>query len=287
MTENILDDYKESDEESPEAEKKEAEMGKKQKLLRSKIKDVDNLSREDLEDGANWYDVEEEICMIDGEEYHLCIAKLCNVLNSESMPVATFVGDPGTGKTMAMGKIAEILHDEINVLRGSAEPEKNLNYDPINFMESIKEYRRTAVAKPEANTSYNSKDFNETDNRKNGNAINLSRTFGNLLMYDAQYLWETDTSIKNKDNIRFVACGGDEDYWFDVFKIERDNDDEKKVVDKIYLGRWKPDLPSDEFQSHVESMDTEWKKEKLEKDIEEMKKERNKSEESELAKAFA
>ena len=250
-------------------------------LLRHKIKDKDKLSRKAIEKGRDYYDTERDVCRIDGEFYHLFIAKIVNVLNGDSMPVIVVVGDPGAGKTYAISELARLLHEEVNLLQGDASIEKNVHFEPLKFLDKNLECERTFIAKPEANTSFNSKDFNELDNRKNGKAINLSRTFANILCYDAQYLWECDTSVRRKHTIRLVATGGEESYEFDVFRISRENDSMEQDEDKNYLGTWSPSEPPEKFKKNIDDTDEGWKKEELQKDVDEMK---NKKKQQELDK---
>lgn len=247
-------------------------------LLKNKIKDIDKLSQRQVNEGQDYYDTERDVCRINGELYHLFIAKIVNVLNGDSMPVIVVVGDPGAGKTYAISELARILHEEINLLEGDASVEKNIHFEPLKFLDTNLENERTFIAKPEANTSFNSKDFNELDNRKNGKAINLSRTFENILCYDAQYLWECDTSVKRKHTIRLVATGGEESYEFDVFRIARENDNMKQEEDKEYLGTWSPSEPPEKFKKQIDDSDKSWKKEELAKDVEEMKNQKKQEE---------
>jgi len=74
---------------------------------------------------------------IEGEFYHIFIHKVVEKLNEGLAPTIAIVGKQGLGKSMTAMRIGEILHHEVNAMAGDFNPESQLVYDVLPFLERI------------------------------------------------------------------------------------------------------------------------------------------------------
>lgn len=230
-------------------------------MVDSKIKDIDKLTEQEYQEGANFYDVEREICRIDGETYPMFYAKIINKQLESEMPFVLFLGKPGSGKTVASAKLGYDLTQEIGFYDGEYTPEENIHYENIDYMEAVYDSRNKVLHKPDINATLNVVDHHQDDNRAFENFIHLARIFGNLITGDSQYLWRCDTGIQISHTFRIVATSHASEYKYDVYYIDREPDAENKEVEKVFLQRWSPDLPPEQFTEFIKQKDKEKKKE--------------------------
>jgi hypothetical protein len=226
------------------------------------------VSKEDM-------DLDRNRAEIDGEEYPLFYAKIINIICDEEQPVILFLGKPGSGKSYAAAKLGYDLHHEIGYFNGAFTPEDNIHYDNLEFFKAVRYGGRKKVqVKEEVDRELNSLDYNQLENRKNGNVIGTSRILGSPLVYVGQFMNRADKDIKDLHTIRLVAAGGSNTYAFDVYYIDRDEDDPRDNYEKVFLQRWKPEKPPEEFCEYLEEKDENWKLDALEEDIEEVETQR-------------
>lgn len=236
-----------------------------------KIRDIEDVTKEEIKNGANFFDVEEEKCYIDGEEYPMFYAKIINKQIENEMPFVLFLGKPGTGKTFASAKLGYDLTNKIGFYNGKYRPSENIKYKNIPFLEKLYESRNTVLHKPDINATLKVIDHHEDENRAFETFIHLSRIFGNLITGDAQYLWRCDTGVQITHTFRIVATSDASDYAFDVYYIDRKPDAENKEVDKTFLQRWRPKKPPGKFEQYIEDNDLENKKEIMEEALDSAK----------------
>lgn len=226
------------------------------------------ISKEDM-------DFDRNRAEIDGEEYPLFYAKIINIICDEEQPVILFLGKPGSGKSYAAAKLGYDLHHEIGYFNGQFTPEDNIHYDNLEFFKAVRYGGRKKVqVKEEVDRELNSLDYNQLENRKNGNVIGTSRILGSPLCYVGQFMNRADKDIKDLHTIRLVAAGGSNTYAFDVYYIDRDEDDPRDNYEKVFLQRWKPEKPPKKFCEYLEEKDENWKLDALEEDIEEVETQR-------------
>jgi len=232
------------------------------------------VSKEDM-------DLERNVCYIDGEEYPLFYAKVLNIICDEEQPVLYFLGKPGSGKSYAAAKLGYDLHDKLG-FNGEFTPEKNIHYDNLEFFEAVRyNGRRKVQVKEEVDKSLNSLDYNQLENRKNGNVISLSRILGVPLIYVGQFMNRGDKDIKDLHTLRFVPTGGSNSYAFEVYYIDRKEDDPRNEYEKKFLQVWKPSKPPEKFCNYLDEKDEQWKLDSLEEDIEEVRADREDEDETE------
>lgn len=232
-------------------------------------------------------DFENNKCYIDGDEYPLFYAKVINIICDNEQPVLYFLGKPGSGKSYAAAKLGYDLHHEVGYFNGSFTPEKNIHYDNLEFFKAVRYNGRKKVqVKEEVDRELNSLDYNQLENRKNGNVIGTSRILGCPLIYIGQYMNRGDKDIKDLHTLRFIPTGGSDTYAFKVFYIDRNEDDPRNDYEKKFLQVWRPDKPPKQFVKYLEEKDEDWKLDSLEKDIEEVETEReNKKKQEEISLA--
>lgn len=232
-------------------------------------------------------DTDRMVASIDGDEYPLFYAKILNIICDNEQPVIYFLGKPGSGKTYAAARLGYNLHHKIGFFNGDFTPEKNIHYDNLEFFRAVRyQGRKRVQIKEEVDTELNSLDYNQTENRKNGNVISTSRILASPLIYVGQYMNRGDKDIKDLHTIRLVPTGGSQTYAFKVYYIDRQEDNPREDYKKIYLHTWKPNKPPEEFCEYIDEKDEQYKLDKLESDIEEVEKKReNEKKQEEIALA--
>jgi|SRR6056297_196821 len=236
-----------------------------------KIKDIDTLSKKEIRNGANYFDVDKEICVIDGEEYPMFYAKIINKQIENEMPFVLFLGKPGSGKTFASAKLGYDLTEKIGFYDGEYTPEQNIKYENIEFMQKLLDSKNKVLHKPDINATLNVVEHHKDQNRAFESFIHLARIFGNLVTGDSQYLFRCDTGIQITHTFRIIASSKASEYKYHVYYIERKVDSEKKEVNKTYLGSWTPELPPKKLQKYIKERDKEEKKNILEEKLNQAK----------------
>lgn len=240
----------------------------------------DNWGRVSKED----MDFDRNKCYIDGEEYPLFYAKIINIICDNEQPVIYFLGKPGSGKSYAAAKLGYDLHNEVGYFNGEFTPQDNIHFDNLEFFRAVRfGGRRKVQVKEEVDRELNSLDYNQIENRKNGNVIGTSRILGSPLCYIGQFMNRGDKDIKDLHTLRLIPTGGSKTYAFEVYYIDRNEDDPRNDYEKKFLQVWRPDKPPEEFCEYLENKDETWKLDQLEEDIEEVEAQReNEKQEKEI-----
>jgi len=92
---------------------------------------------------------------IKGRQYHPIIGRICNMVNSNITPVIFIVGQQQFGKSKTAHYIADILHNEIKLFRGSYEPKNQLIYNDLEYLLASAEFTRMAKVIDEAEEHLN------------------------------------------------------------------------------------------------------------------------------------
>jgi len=71
-----------------------------------------------------------------------------------------------------------------------------------------------------------------------------------------------------------VPTGGSNSYAFEVYYIDRKEDDPRNEYEKKFLQVWKPSKPPEKFCNYLDEKDEQWKLDSLEEDIEEVRADR-------------
>lgn len=233
------------------------------------MKDIDKIGRD------KW-DLENEVCYIDGEEYPLFYAKIINKVKDNEMPFILFLGKSGTGKTYASAKLGYDLTEKLGLYDGDFVPDENIQYQNEEYFDKALELIQPdapdkIIMKPDINTTLNVTNHHDDANRAFENFVHLMRIFGNLMMGDGQLLWRMDSAIQETHTFRLVASGKPNEYAFDVYYIDRRPDSDNKEVEKKFIQRWRPDLPPDDLRKYIRDKDVSSKREILENAVAEMK----------------
>lgn len=215
-------------------------------------------------------------CLIDGDEYPLFIGKIIKMMSNGTQPRILMLADPGMGKTWSAGRLAEILHDELGILKGNFEPENQIIGDPLQFSEKVRTENHKIFCIPDADSVFPSDEYHTAKNKNNRHIIYLSRRFSNILLYDAHEMSRCAKAIRTNHNIRLVAVGSGDKYKFKCKRIQRENDSQKEEIHEKDLGYWKPDKPSIDTQERIEALDETEKVEKLVDSEDKMKMKRKK-----------
>jgi len=217
------------------------------------------------------WDIDREICWIDGEKYPLFYAKIINKILENEQPFILTLGKSGTGKTEANARLAYDLTEKIGFFQKDYNPKENIKYENIPYMESVINSKNKALHKPDINTTMNVVDHHDDENRTFEAMVHLARIFGNLITGDAQQLWRCDTGIQNSHTFRLVATGKSNEYKFDVYYIDRIADSDSKSVEKKYIQTWKPKRPPEEIRKHIMKQDKQKKVNMLKDRIDNLK----------------
>ncbi len=222
------------------------------------------------------WDKANRTCEIDGETYPIFYAKIINKVAEGELPFILFLGKPGTGKTMAAGRLGYDLTEKIGFYDGKYIPEENIHYENIEFFDKSLELTEPdspnkILHKPDINATLNVTDHHDDSNRAFESFVHLMRIFGNLLTGDGQLLWRMDSAIQETHTFRIVAAGGTGEYKFDVYYIDREPDSETKEVEKKFIQRWSPEKPPKKLEEYIVEKDKKSKRTILEDQVAELK----------------
>jgi len=95
---------------------------------------------------------------IKGKKYHPIIAKICNMTNAGISPQIYITGNQRLGKSKTAHYIAEILHNEINLLQGTYNPHDQLLYNNLEYLLATATFKRKVMLMDEAENYLNTQD---------------------------------------------------------------------------------------------------------------------------------
>jgi len=203
-------------------------------------------------------------CRINGDDYPLVIGQIVRLLKKGDQPRITVLADPGHGKTFALGRLGEILHEELDILKGDFNPEQQITMNPEKHINFIRTNQQRIIIVPDADAVYPADEHYTAKNKGNKKAIYLSRITGNPLAYDSHELGKTAKAIRTNHNVRLVSVGGADTYAFKASFIKRENDSLTTNMIKEGKGIWKVDKPKPETVERIEELDESGKMDQLE-----------------------
>ena len=116
-------------------------------------------------------------------------------------PIIIIVGKEGKGKSMTALVLAHYLHDKLNLLRGSFDPEKQTVYRVIEFLLAERDSTRTALMFDEANETLNSSNFNSMMNKAVRGALRTQRKRENVHIFVCPEYKKLDKGVRQKVDI--------------------------------------------------------------------------------------
>jgi len=218
--------------------------------------------------------LDKDKCIIDGEEYPLVIGQIVKLISRGDQPRIAVLADPGHGKTFLLGRLGEILHDELDIMQGEFKPGEQMTQDPETWVNNCRTHAQRVEIVPDADSVFPSDEYYTPKNKANRKVIYLTRLTGNVLAYDAHELAKTDKAIRTNHNIRLVSEGPADNYTFKAEYIQRENDSLQENIIKKSKGLWKVDKPSPETVARIEELDTSEKARELEEAEEKIREEK-------------
>lgn len=210
-------------------------------------------------------------CIIEGDKYPLVIGQIVKLISNGDQPRIMILADPGHGKTFTLGRIAEILHNELDILSGDFKPGEQLTQDAADFVNKTRTERQRFFGVPDADSVFPSDEHYTPKNKANRDVIYLTRLTGNVLTYDAHELAKCDNSIRSNHNIRMVSVGGGDTYKFRSEYIKRQVDSLSTNILSDNKGVWEVDKPDAATVNRIEELDEEEKMAKLKEREEEIR----------------
>lgn len=222
--------------------------------------------------------LKDDLCLIDGDEHPQLVGKIVKMMSEGSQPRIFTLGDPGYGTTWTMARLGEILHEELDILKGDFQPHEQITQDPLKFINSVRTETKRIFLVPDADSVFPADEHYTSKNKGNRDVLYLSRRRGNLLGYDAHEMFRTDKGIRTNHNIRLTALGNADSYAFQAKRIVRENESHVRDMDPKPLGVWRPNKPKKESRKRIEELDDREKEAKMQEREEQIKAERQKKE---------
>lgn len=224
---------------------------------------------------------------INGKLYPLIFNYLVNSLNTGYAPVIAIAGRYGVGKSMTALRIAEVLHNEIGVLKGElSNPQDHLCYDVLNFLQNIKGSKRKAILFDDAGINLNSLDYHSPFNRAVVDSIASQRYRENPYIFILGKLYKLTKGIRDVIDLRLVLNKNKNDKPVASATIFRPRygkiNSGGRDRSAIYLSEnYKPELPDKELIKKYREKERGFKEDLIDERIKEVKKEKGLLEEEE------
>jgi hypothetical protein len=210
---------------------------------------------------------------INDEYYHVFIHKIVEKLNEGKDVNVVMCGEKGNGKSIGALRLAEIMHDELNVFKGSFDPERNLIYDTLDYLDIMRNIElpewdedidinpnRECIIVDEAGVQLNKSDYTTEMNEAFGDMLDVQRKANCLVIYALPIAGDLDVRIKRDIDfvVEFIDVGVAKvtGYTYQHGRLEEDarffvNFARQEALLNPALsfgeqGFWKPDLPNDE-----------------------------------------
>ena len=226
---------------------------------------------------------------INGSYRHIFIHKIVEKLNEGKDVNVVMCGEKGNGKSMGALRLAEILQNELNVFKDTFDPNRNLIYDTLDYLDIMRNIslpdhdsreddinpNREILIVDEAGVQLNKSDYHSEMNDAFSDMLDIQRKATCLVIYALPIAGDLDVRIKKDIDfvVEFIGVGVAKvtGYTFQHGRLEEDvrifvnfNRQECLVNPQLSIiddgGFWQPDLPnSDELIEHYTEKENEFK----------------------------
>lgn len=248
---------------------------------------------------------------INGEYFHIFIHKIVEKLNQGKDVNVVMCGEKGNGKSMGALRLAELIQNELNVMQGDFNPETNLIYDTLEYLEIMKDIElpaydardddinpnREIMIVDEAGVQLNKSDYHTEMNDAFSDMLDIQRKANCLVIYALPIAGDLDVRIKNDIDfvVEFIDVG--------VAKVTGYNYQHGRLDDSVRIfvdfnrqetllnpglslmedpGFWKPDLANnEELIKYYTEKENEYKEELPQELYEKIKEQRAEDDETE------
>lgn len=217
--------------------------------------------------------IDNDECIIKGDKYPLVIGQIVKLIGRGDQPRIVVLADPGHGKTFLLGQLAEILHEDLDIMSEAFNPQVQMTQDPATWVNNTRTHRQKVEIVPDADSVFPSDEYYTPKNKANRKVIYLTRLTGNVLCYDAHELAKCDKAIRTNHNIRLVSLGPADNYTFKAEYIQRENDSLTENIISKSKGLWEVDKPSSNTVKRIEELDNDEKARELEEAEQEIRNE--------------
>lgn len=216
---------------------------------------------------------------INGKSYHKIYNYLVNSLNSGYAPIIAICGRYGGGKSMSALRIAEILHNEIGVLKGDIKPTKQLVYNVEDFLKAIRDSTRKAIIFDDCGVSLKSTEWHSKFNQAVVDTISTQRNKENPYIFVLGKLYKLTKQIRDIIDLRGVvnkSNNGQPVVKFTIMKAKYGKIESRgKNRSQIYLTkRYAPKLPPKELIEEYRKKELKFKRDLIKEKIKEIRQEK-------------
>jgi len=214
---------------------------------------------------------------IKGVHYPIIFNYLVNSLNRGYAPIVAICGRYGSGKSMSALRIAELLHNKINVLKGDIKPKEQLVYSPLGFLNTIKDSERKAIIFDEGGVNLNSLDFRSSMNRAVIDAVSTQRFKENVYIFVLGKLYKLSKSLRDIIDLR-LTCQRRKSkkphVKGTIFRPKYESLEANNTKKSFYLNEeYRPKLPSKDIREKYREKERKFKKDLIKDRIQELKQE--------------
>lgn len=221
---------------------------------------------------------------IQGKFFHPFIHKVVEKLNDGLAPTIAIVGKQGLGKSFTAMKIAEILHEEVNVMNGNFTPETQLVYDVLPFLKRIRDItppdeegkpcpEREVFIFDEGGVNLSSVDWRSQENRGVQDALQTMRIKNCVYIFVLPEINRLDKQARqNLDFIISMKTIGGAIVTGIIYNHDRLNDRNKRFF--IDFGWWNIDKPNKRIIEEYREKEIPAKNKFIDDRIDEIEKER-------------
>lgn len=212
---------------------------------------------------------------VNGIYEHIFIHKIVEKLNEGKDVSVVMCGEKGNGKSIGALKLVEKLYNDMDVFKGDFNPETNLIYDTLDYLEIMKNIElpefndrddninpdREAIIVDESGVQLNKSDYNSEMNDAFSDMLQIQRKANCLVIYCLPVAGDLDVRIKRDVDfvVEFIEQGIARITGYS-FQHGRLDDDSRIYVDfnrqELIVnpdlnigddhGFWTPSLPNDE-----------------------------------------
>lgn len=153
---------------------------------------------------------------LQGDYYHIFIHKIVEKLNEGKDVSIIFCGEKGNGKTYGALRLIEIMHDDLNMFAEDFDPQEQVIYDPLDYLDQMRKIDipdederedninpdRKAFLVDEAGIQLDKSNYYGDMNNAFADMLDIQRKANCLVIYALPVAGKIDSRIK--DDIDFV-----------------------------------------------------------------------------------
>lgn len=193
--------------------------------------------------------------------YPLPVIRIANMINTGLSPVIGIFGKEQTGKSNTALYLNHVIHNELNLVKGSFDPISQTVYEVIPFLVLLRNTTRRAIMFDEAGETLNKNDYNSKMNRAVAGSLRTQSKRQIPYFFVTPEAGELDPRIREKIDIEIemVSKGRGEVTLYEKIHGRKGENKQQRYEFASLNEKWKVPKAPEDIRSKYDKLDSHFK----------------------------